>query len=36
MLSCGEHSSEFMAYAEGWNKSWASVNTLMNVGLRMS
>jgi hypothetical protein len=36
MLSCGEHSNEFMAYVEGWNKCWAAVNALMNVGLRMS
>ena len=32
MLSCGEHSNEFLSYVEGWNKCWAAVNTVMNVG----
>ena len=30
MLSCGEHSNEFLGYAEGWNKCSAAVNTVMN------
>ena len=32
MLSCGEHSNEFLGYVEDWNKRWAAVNTVMNIG----
>jgi len=36
MSSCGEQSNEFLGYVESWNKRWAAVNTVMNVGLCMS
>ena len=36
MLGCGEHSNEFLGYVEGWNKRWAAVNAVMNVGFHMS
>jgi len=32
LLGCGEHSNEFLGYAKDWNKSWAAVNTVKNVG----
>jgi hypothetical protein len=36
LLSCGEHISEFLGCVEGWNKCWAVVNTVVNVGLHTS